>query len=82
VLSRGSPRSDDGVITLVKRLPLTQTAPSQPKDRHRSAPSPDARAETIRRNRTDTATRAEEVLTALARLLGRQFAREWFRAEG
>jgi hypothetical protein len=70
------------VITLVKRLPLTQTAPSQPKDRHRSAPSPDARAETIRRNRTDTATRAEEVLTALARLLGRQFAREWFRAEG
>ena len=70
------------MITLAKHLSLTQTAPSQPEDRHRSAPSPDARAETIRRDRTDTATRAEEVVGAIARLLGRQAAREWFRVEG
>jgi len=70
------------VITLAKQLPLTQTAPSQPEDRHRPAPSPDARAETITCNPTDTATRAEEVVGAIARLLGRQAAREWFRVEG
>ena len=40
------------------------------------------RAEAIRREPTDTATLADKVLVAIARLLGRQAAREWFEAEG
>ena len=67
---------------LPKYLPLAQILPLLSEDSDRPAPSPDARAETIRRAPTDTTTLAEEVLTALARLLGRQLAREWFAAQG
>ena len=70
------------MIALAQHLPLAQIPPLPPEDSDRPAPRPDARAETIRRDPTDTATLAEEVLTALARLLGRQVAREWFRVEG
>jgi hypothetical protein len=70
------------VITLVQHLPLNQTTRSHPGDRLRPAPGPDARAETIRHHPRDTATLADEVLVALARLLGRQAAWEWFGAEG
>ena len=68
------------MIALTKHLHLTQT--QQPEDPDPPAPNPDARAETIRHNLTDTATLADKVLVAIARLLGRQAAREWFEAEG
>jgi hypothetical protein len=69
------------VITLAQHVRLTQTAPSQPENRHRLAPGPDARVEVIRRDPRDIATLADEVVGSIARLLGRQAAREWFHAE-
>jgi hypothetical protein len=70
------------VVTLVQDLSLNQTTRSHPEDRHRSAPRPGARVEVIRHDPKATDTLADEVLVALARLLGRQAAREWFQAQG
>jgi hypothetical protein len=70
------------VITLVQHLPLNQTTRSCPGDRHRPVPRPDAHAETITCNSSDTTSLTDEVCAAIARLLGRQAAREWFGAEG
>ena len=51
--------------------------------RFRSAPSTDVRVvPAAERYPRDTATLADKVLVAIARLLGRQAAREWFEAEG
>jgi hypothetical protein len=70
------------VITLAQHLSLNHAMRSQPQDRHRSAPNPGACVETTRRDPSDTTTLADEVVRAIARLLGRQLAREWYRAEG
>jgi hypothetical protein len=69
------------VITLAQHLPRTQTSQSQPEGRDRPAPGPDARVEVIRRDPSNTSTLADEVVGAIARLLGRQAAREWFHAQ-
>ena len=69
------------MIALATYLPTAQTARSDPADHDPPAPSPDARTETIKRDPRDTATLADEVCAAIARLLGRQAAREWFHAQ-
>jgi hypothetical protein len=69
-----------GVILLSKHLSNAQIA--QPECRSRTMPSDGAWAAPDRRDPKDTASLADEVLMAIARLLGRQAAREWFRADG
>lgn len=69
------------MIALAQRLPPSQTSRSQPDDRHRPAPSANARVEAARHDPSDAATLADEVRVGIARLLGRQAAREWFQAE-
>ena len=70
------------MIALPQHPPPTQTTQSEPEDCDQSTPNTAARMETTRRDPKDTATLADEVLVSIARLLGRQAAREWFRAEG
>jgi hypothetical protein len=70
------------VIALAQLLPDSETAPPQPEDRYQPAPSPDGRVEVIRHDPKATDTLADEALVAIARLLGRQAAREWFHAQG
>jgi hypothetical protein len=68
------------VIPLPKHL-SNEIARFAPEGGDPPLPITAARVETTSRDPKDTAHLVHEVLVATARLLGRQLARAWFRAE-
>jgi hypothetical protein len=70
------------VIPLPKHRSNAEIARFAPEACDPSRPNTAARVETTTRNPSETTTPADEVCAAIARLLGRQAAREWFGAEG
>jgi hypothetical protein len=74
--------STGAVPTALAGHASTGARPEDSEHHRQPTPHADAPAEALGRDPEDAATLAQGVLTAIARLLGRQAAREWLQTQG